>query len=123
MVWFGIARFILRQRLPLLGLVLALTSLMGWQATKVKMSYQGNRLIPENDTAYRAYQDFCQRFGVDGNVMVVGVTVPSVADPVFAREWSQLAGSIRQIPGIAKAYTVADLPLLVRNDRLRAFEY
>ncbi|MEY3157520.1 MAG: hypothetical protein RLZZ121_573, partial [Bacteroidota bacterium] len=123
MVWFGIARLILRQRLPLLGLVLALTCLMGWQATKVKMSYQGNRLIPESDTAYRAYQDFCKRFGVDGNVMVVGVTVPSVADPAFAREWSQLAGSIRQIPGIAKAYTVADLPLLVRNDSLRAFEY
>ncbi len=123
MVWFGIARLILRQRLPLLGLVLALTCLMGWQATKVKMSYQGNRLIPESDTAYKVYQDFCQRFGVDGNVMVVGVSVPSVADPAFAREWSQLARSIRQIPGIAKAYTVADLPLLVRNDSLRAFEY
>ena len=123
MVWFGIARFILRQRLFLLALVLALTAWMGWQATKVKMSYQGNRLIPESDTAYQIYQDFCSRFGVDGNVMVVGTSTPSVADPAFARSWSNLAVSIRKIPGISSALTVADLPILVRNDQLKAFEY
>ena len=104
MVWFGIARLILRQRLPLLGLVLALTCLMGWQATKVKMSYQGNRLIPESDTAYRAYQDFCQRFGVDGNVMVVGVTVPSVADPAFASVEEDAHG-VTYLPSLPEPYS------------------
>lgn len=123
MVWFGIARFILRQRIALLTVVLALTTWMGWQATKVKMSYQGNRLIPETDSAYQTYRDFCKRFGVDGNVMVVGTSAPSVADPAFARLWSELALSIRKIPGISSALTVADLPVLVRNDSLKAFEY
>ncbi|MFM7288567.1 MAG: hypothetical protein ACKO18_04215, partial [Bacteroidota bacterium] len=80
MGWFGIARFILRQRVPLLAVVLSLTAFMAYQASHIRLSYHGNRLIPESDPEYIAYQDFRSKFGADGNVMVVGLQSPRLTD-------------------------------------------
>ena len=121
-LWFWLARFILRQRWTLLAVLLVLTALMAFQASRVRVSYHGNRLIPESDPDYLAYMDFCKRFGVDGNVMVVGLKAPSVTDPELMRNWVALSRKMRQIPGVDQCYTVADLPVLVRNDSLGRFD-
>jgi predicted RND superfamily exporter protein len=123
MVWFGIARFILRQRVPLLAVVLLLSLFMAFKAAEVRLSYHGNRLIPESDTDYIAYRAFLQRFGVDGNLMVVGVQTPKITDPSFMQQWLNLTDRMREIPGVTHCYSVADLPMLVRNDSTRSFEF
>ncbi len=123
MAWFGIARFILRQRVPLLAVVLMLTAFMAYHASEIRLSYHGNRLIPETDSDYIAYQDFCEKFGVDGNVLVVGLQAPRLMDPSFMQHWINLSDRVRGIPGVVRCYTAADLPILVRNDSTRSFEF
>lgn len=123
MVWFGIARFILRQRVPLLLIVLTMTAFMGYKASEIRLSYHGNRLIPESDSDYLVYKDFCQKFGVDGNVMVVGLQASGLTEPSLMQQWVKLSERIRTIPGVVQCYTVADLPILVRNDSTRSFEF
>jgi len=123
MGWFGIARFILRQRVPLLAVVLTLTAFMAYQASEIRLSYHGNRLIPESDPDYIAYQDFRERFGADGNVMVVGLQSRRLTDPSLMQQWVKLSERIRNISGVVRCYTVADLPILLRNDSTRSFEF
>ncbi|MBM3930006.1 MAG: RND transporter, partial [Sphingomonadales bacterium] len=123
MGWFGIARFILRQRGPLLAVVLTLTAFMAYQASEIRMSYHGNRLIPESDSDFIAYQDFRDKFGADGNVMVVGLQSRRLTDPSLMQQWVKLSERIRNIPGVVRCYSVADLPILLRNDSTRSFEF
>ena len=65
-MWEKIARFILRSRWMLLILLLALTGLMGYHASKVQMSYEFARAIPTDNPKYQAYQAFRSQFGEDG---------------------------------------------------------
>ena len=71
-MWGSIAVFVLRFRIPLLAIVLALTVFMGYHASKVELSYEFARAIPTDNPKYQAYQDFRQRFGDDGNLLVIG---------------------------------------------------
>jgi len=98
MGWLSVARFILRQRVPLLAVVLTLTAFMAYQASEIRLSYHGNRLIPESDPDYIAYQDFRAKFGADGNVMVVGLQSPRLTDPSLMQQWVKLSERIRNIP-------------------------
>ncbi|MBM3968151.1 MAG: RND family transporter, partial [Planctomycetes bacterium] len=108
---------------PLLAVVLTLTAFMAYQASEIRLSYHGNRLIPESDPDYIAYQDFRAKFGADGNVMVVGLQSPRLTDPSLMQQWVKLSERIRNIPGVVRCYTVADLPILLRNDSTRSFEF
>ena len=71
-MWGSIAVFVLRFRIPLLAIVLSLTVFMGYHASKVQLSYEFARAIPTDNPKYQAYQDFRQRFGDDGNLLVIG---------------------------------------------------
>lgn len=123
MVWFSIARFILRQRVPLLAFVLILSTFMAYKASEVRLSYSGNRLIPDSDSDYIEYKEFCEKFGIDGNVMVVGLQASKLTNPSFMQQWVNLSDRIRAIPGVVFCYTVADLPMLVRSDSIKSFEF
>jgi predicted RND superfamily exporter protein len=80
-MWTRIARLILRNR-PLLLVVLGLaTAFMAYRAAQVRMSYDGNRLIPLNDPDLQIYEEFRARFGIDGNVMVAGFQSDSLFTP------------------------------------------
>ena len=72
-MWIYIVRHILRNRLGNLIAIMLLTVFMGYKASQVKMSYDFGSLLPASDTASIIYNDFKQRFGKDGTVMVIAI--------------------------------------------------
>jgi predicted RND superfamily exporter protein len=72
-MWKRLAEFVLRFRLPFLLIFLLFTGLMGYFASQVKLSYDFAKAIPTDHPQYLEYQTFKQRFGDDGNLVVVGV--------------------------------------------------
>lgn len=122
-MWTSLARFILRNRAALLVVLALATAFMAWQAAQVRMSYDGNRLIPENDPDLKVYQDFQRTFGIDGNVMVVGVQTEHLFELEFFNEWVKVTEKIKQLPLTANAISITNLPQLSKNESLRKFDF
>ncbi|MDP4290621.1 MAG: MMPL family transporter [Bacteroidota bacterium] len=105
-MWTKIVRFILRNRPAILTVIGIITVFMGYKASKVQLSYEMMRMLPEKDTTYQSYVHFKQRFGEDGNVMVVGVTNPSIFKLDEFNAWYDLSNNIRKLDGIKEVVSL-----------------
>ena len=77
-MWLRLGQFILKYRIPLLVLLIGSTVFMGMHASRVQLSYDFARAIPIDNPKYKAYQEFRNKFGEDGNLMVIGNTNRSI---------------------------------------------
>ena len=121
-MWNKLARFILRNRLLLIGVIALLTGYMAFQAYQVKLSYEFARVLPEQDSSYQAYVKFKQKFGEDGSVMVIGFSDPNLFTLKKFNEWYDLNQEIRQMDGIEEVVSMARIYNLQRNDSMMRFD-
>ena len=122
-MWEKIARFILRSRWMLLILLLALTGLMGYHASKVQMSYEFARAIPTDNPKYQAYQAFRSQFGEDGNLMAIGIQTDKLFQAQVFNDYAALAKEIRVVPAVEDVLSVPAATNLVKdtaNEKLNA---
>jgi len=73
------------------------TAFMGWQATKVKMSYKFSGLLPDDDSVAIVYQNFISQFSEDGNVMVIGLNDPDIWELQNFNRWKSLGDQLRNL--------------------------
>ncbi|MBL7726258.1 MAG: MMPL family transporter [Dinghuibacter sp.] len=99
-MWLKVAQFVYRARFVLLAFLLAFTAFMGWQATRVKLSYEFVRAIPVNNPKYQAYQEFRKKFGEDGNLMVAGIQTPNLFTEKNFTAYTALHNGLKKIPGV-----------------------
>lgn len=77
-MWQRLGKLVLKFRGPLLVLLLVITAVMGFFASKVKLSYEFSKAIPIDNVKYKEYQSFKQKFGDDGNMLVAGIQTDSL---------------------------------------------
>ena len=70
--WELIARIILKNRLPILGVIIVLTVFLGLQWKNLSMTYTEANLLPQKHIVNKQYQDFLNKFGEEGNLIVIG---------------------------------------------------
>jgi len=94
---------------------------MAYKATQVRMSYDGNRLIPLNDPDLQIYEEFRARFGIDGNVMVAGFQSDSLFTPELFQGLQLVTRRVKEVEGVKSVLSLANLPALVRDDNEQRF--
>jgi predicted RND superfamily exporter protein len=99
-MWESIARLVLRFRLFLLIALLAVTGFMGWRASRVKLSYDFNSAIPTDNPKYKAYQEFRQKFGEDGNLLAIGVQTDKLFQQDIFTDYIALCEALKKVPGV-----------------------
>lgn len=114
-MWESIARLVLRFRLFLLVALLAVTGYMGWRASRVKLSYDFNSAIPTDNPKYKAYQEFRQTFGEDGNLLAIGVQTDKLFQQDVFTDYIALSEALKKIPGVDLVQGVADAVNLVKD--------
>ena len=72
-MWTSIALKILRYRAVFVWLIVAATFFMVQQSKKVEMSHSMARLLPENSTTQLDFNYFLDRFGINDNLMAIGI--------------------------------------------------
>ena len=82
-MWHRIAAFVITYRIYLHLLLLGLTAFMGYEASKVQLSYDSTGAIPTDNPKYLEYQAFKKQFGQDGTMMVVAVQTEHFFEPNF----------------------------------------
>ncbi|HAI82906.1 MAG TPA: hypothetical protein DCL43_04495, partial [Chitinophagaceae bacterium] len=70
-MWYSLGKFLLRYKVLLLAILLLATGIMGYYASKVQLSYEFTRALPTDNVKYTEYQAFLQKFGNDGNTVVI----------------------------------------------------
>ena len=114
-MWERIALFVLRFRVALLIIVLAVTAFMGWHASKVQLSYEFTRAIPTDNPKYKAYQDFRKQFGEDGNLLAIGFQTKNLFEQNLFNDYSALAEKLRKTDGVIGILSVPGATNLVKD--------
>lgn len=121
-MWISIARFILRNRLAIIFVLLGITVLFGFYASKAEISYEAPNLLPEHDTTATEYKKFKKRFGQDGAVMVIGISDSSLYSLKNFNAWYELGDRVKATLGVKAVLSVARLQTVIKNDSLQKFE-
>lgn len=122
-MWKYLVRHILRNRLGNLIAILLITVFMGWQATRVKMSYELARMLPETDSTSIAYEEFKDLFGQDGSVMFVGLQDERIYNLEEFNDWYDLSWEIRQIDGVEEVLSIGKIYTLKKNDSTEMLDF
>lgn len=121
-MWHRIAAFIITFRIYLLIILLGITVFMGFQATKVQLSYDSTGAIPTDNPKYLEYQEFKKQFGQDGTMMVVGVQTDKFFEPEFFNAYTKLVQQLQKTYAIENVLSIPTAINLVKdttNDKLK----
>jgi predicted RND superfamily exporter protein len=115
MIWKKLANLILKNRLLILFIVLGLSTFMGFEASKVKLTYNAGKILPVTDSAYIRYTQFRKLFGEDATAMVLGVKSPNLFQKAFFNDWYELGSRIQKIKGIKGVVSLANIYKLQKD--------
>lgn len=106
-MWLKIADFITHFRVALLIILAIITAFMGYKASQVEMSYDFTNAIPTDNPKYQDYQNFLDKFGNDGNTMMLGLQSEHFFEADFFNAYSELSRSIARVKSVD---AVLDVP-------------
>ena len=115
-MWQWLGKSILRYRIQLILATLALTAVLGYQGSKVQLSYDFSRAIPTDHPKYKAYLDFKKTFGEDGNLLTVGFITDSYFSTEHFNATSAFIEDVKKVNGVEDIISVNGAVTLKRND-------
>ena len=122
-MWKKVGEGVLRNRTVLLAVLLIVTAVMAWQASKVQLSYEFAKAIPTDNPKYIAYQQFKKKFGEDGNLLVVGIQTQNLFQQSLFNDYVALHGDLKKVAGVEDVISVPGAINLEKNEateKLRA---
>ncbi len=114
-MWQQQAKFVIKNRIAVLIFLIISTSLMGYYASKVKLSYEFSKAIPTDNAKYLDYQIFKQKFGDDGNVLVVGISTKNFFEIKNFKAYQQLYKNLKKNSEIEDVLSIPSSFNLVKN--------
>ncbi|MGB3618172.1 MAG: MMPL family transporter [Catalinimonas sp.] len=117
------APFILKYRLWLILLLLAYAAFMGYQGTRLQMSYSFGKVVPADDPDLQYYQAFREQFGEDGNVLAIGLQDSSVFELENFRRLKYFADAVEEVAGVEQVVALPRLLRLARDNPNRTFRF
>ncbi len=95
---------------------------MAFRASRVKLSYDFTRTIPTDNPKYQAYQEFRQRFGEDGNLLVVGVQTDKLFQKGIFTDYIALTEQLKKIQGVDDVLGFSSAVNLLRDTVTQKFK-
>src|SRR6185312_7005968 len=122
-MWQRLAKFVLNNRLTLLVALFCITILMAFFASQIKMSYEFSKAIPTDNIKYRDYLAYKEKFGDDGNVLVIGAQSEQFFKLKNFQHFIGLTESFKKVPYVENVLSVANTVNLLKdsvNEKLDA---
>ncbi|MBL17858.1 MAG: transporter [Crocinitomicaceae bacterium] len=96
-MWKLISNLILRNRITIICVLVVITFFLGYNATKVQLQYEFNKLLPSNDPTFLAYEDFKGNFGHDGMMVVIATNEADFYSERKFNAWLQMGDSLKNL--------------------------
>ena len=120
--WNSIARLILRNRIIILLLIVATTVFFSTQWKNMRFSYTEANLLPDDHEDNVAYNEFLDKFGEEGNVVLLGVKDSTLFQPENFQAWKELTKKLEAYPAVEYAISVSNLQQLKKFEDPSRFE-
>jgi hypothetical protein len=114
-MWLRLGKFVLKFRGPLLILLLLVSILMGFFASKVKLSYEFSKAIPTNNAKYQEYVGFKEKFGDDGNMLVVGIQADNFFKLQTFNAYKELGQQLKKVKYVEDVLSIPTAVKLVKD--------
>ena len=114
-MWQLLAKFVIKNRFVLLIFLFISTAVMGYFASKVKLSYEFSKAIPTDNPKYIDYLVFKNKFGDDGNLLAVGITTTKLFELKTFKAYQQLQLILKKINGVEDILSVPGAFNLVKD--------
>ncbi|PKH66536.1 transporter [Flavobacterium sp. ALD4] len=120
--WEFIARIVLKNRVVILGIIVLITIFLALQWKNIQFSFTEANLLPDNHIVNKEYNAFLDKFGEEGNLIVVGVKNDAFFTPKAFAAWNKLMSEIKAQKEVDLIVSISDLKKLQKNDSLKTFE-
>jgi len=120
--WNTIAGVILRNRTIILLIIAGITIFLGFQWKNMRFSYTEANLLPDDHEVNQEYQKFLNKFGEEGNVLLVATNDPNLFTPEKFNAWNHLAEKLDSFPEVEYTIGVGKLKKLQKFSNPPRFE-
>lgn len=115
-MWSGLGKAILKYRIALIISMVVMTCFLGYEASKVQMSYDFSRAIPTDHPKYQSYLEFKKTFGEDGNLMTIGFVTDSFFTVEKFNRMGMFLSDLKKVNGVEDLLSINGAVTLVKND-------
>ncbi len=122
-MWTRLAHIILKHRFLLIGVLILFTAFMGYQATKVRMSFKFAELVPSTKYESQYFRQFKETFGQDANVLAIGFKDSSIYQLENFKAFAAMCEGIDTLEGLNDVVGLPNIYKLQRNDSKRKFDF
>jgi len=95
--------------------IVMITAVMGYYASKVEMSYDFGRAVPPNDPEMIFLQHFREQFGEDGNMVAVGLRDSSVYKLENFQRLEELSRRLRNVEGVNDVLSLPRMKIILKD--------
>ncbi|HSD06569.1 efflux RND transporter permease subunit [Flavobacterium sp.] len=120
--WETIARIVLKNRITILGVILAMTIFMAFQWKNLAMTYTEANLLPKKHIVNQQYQDFLDKFGEEGNLIVIGIKDNTFFTPKAFAAWNELMTGLKNSKEVEFVISLNDLKTLEKDTVAQKFK-
>ncbi len=114
-MWQRLGKFVIKNRAVLLVILMAITAIMGFYASKVKLSYEFSKAIPTDNPKYKEYVAFKAKFGDDGNLLVAGIQTNQLFKLETFKAYQDLQKRLKKVPFVEDVLSIPSAINLVKD--------
>lgn len=121
-IWGLVARLILRNRIFFLAVIIAVTVFWATQWKYMQFTFTEANLLPDNHPENVLYESFVNKFGEEGNVIVIAVKEPDFFSPKKRNAWRKLNNRINEFEEINFVLSTDNLQELIKDTKSKSFK-
>ena len=118
---FKISDIILKGRLLILALIIAMIVIMANYANQTSLSYEMAKILPPDHPTHINYENFKSEFGESINTMVIAVQDVDFFSKEHLYAWNKFGDEIERIGGVNGMLNITKLPVLTTDSTKRKF--
>ena len=119
--WGKVGRIILRNRILILLLIVAVTVFLAFQWKNMQFSTSEANLLPDDHPLNIAYEDFLEKFGEEGNTIAFAIKDSLLYEVENFNRWNRLGKQLAAFPEVDYVVSVGNLKELVRDKEEQQF--
>ena len=113
--WDFIATKILRNRIGLLVALVLFTLFMAFQWQNIRLTYTEANILPKDNEITVQYDIFLEKFGEEGNLIVIGFKDDSFFTEKNVRLWENFINEIKKDKAVDLTLSISDLKVLKKD--------
>lgn len=121
--WNTIAGTILRNRIVFIALIIGVSGFLISQWKYIGFSYTEANLLPDKHPLNLEYQSFLEKFGDEGNTIVIATQDSALFTPKKFKEWAKLSDTLRQFSEIKSVIDLTNLQNLKKKTNPKRFQF